>query len=259
MLNDLTRADWLSMLNLPAERIPPVLMLRGTRWLKGQYARHEAMLTDVIAVGAPNLIIDDVLVGQYQGVDIGYASVYGDAMAAVVTHIFAVLGSELVIQTGCCGALDASISIGDLICATAATCGEGAAQYYQPGAGEISASPALVEAIAANDKTSVPLHNGTVMTTSALLAESREDIARWHQQGHLGVDMETATTFAVAEHFGMQKASLLYVFDNPAQGEHILLADEARWERRRQGEQAMLQIVWELVGLSSGLVPGLRE
>jgi purine-nucleoside phosphorylase len=247
MLKDLMKEDWLSMLNLPEERIPQVLILRGTRWLKGQYDRHKAMLTDVIEVGAPNLIIDDVLVGRYQGVEVGYASVYGDAMAAAVTHFFGVLGTLIVIQTGCCGALDRSINIGDLICATTATCGEGAAQYYRPGAKAITASQSLVDAIAESVEFPVALHCGPVITTSALLAESREDIARWHQQGHLGVDMETATTFAVAEHFGMQRASLLYVFDNPAQGEHILLADEERWERRRLGEKAMLEIVFSFI------------
>ena len=65
-----------------------------------------------------------------------------------------------------------------------------------------------------------PLHGRAIYTTAALLAESEAEIARWHQQGFAAVDMETATTFAVAEYFGMVRAAILYVFDNPRHREH---------------------------------------
>jgi purine-nucleoside phosphorylase len=54
--------------------------------------------------------------------------------------------------------------------------------------------------------------------------------------------METAATFAVAEHFGMKRAALLFVFDCPRHGEHILTSDEEKDRRRRLGNQRMIQV-----------------
>jgi uridine phosphorylase len=36
------------------------------------------------------------------------------------------------------------------------------------------------------------------MTVQAMLAETAEDVDEWSSQGYIGVDMESATTFAVA-------------------------------------------------------------
>ncbi len=176
---------------------------------------------------------------------VAYASVYGDAMASEITHVFGVLGTPLVIQTGCCGALGDGILPGDMICATSARCGEGAARYY--GAGEeVAASAALVARVSTSVHP-VPLHAGPIWTTSALLAEGKEEIAAWRAAGCIAVDMETASTFAVAEYFGMSRLSLLFAFDNPHLGDHIMLTDEDKAQRRAAGEQAMVEWVMELL------------
>jgi len=245
MLKHLTRSDWLHFLSLPEDRVPQVLLLRGTRNLRRNYERHAALLEDVLEVGSPNGLFEDLCVGRRGEVTVAYASVYGDAMASEITHVFGVLGTRRVIQTGCCGALGDGILPGDLICATSAGCGEGAAQYYTD-ASEVAASEALVAQVA-DWAGPVSLHRGPIWTTSALLAEGREEIARWRSQGYLAVDMETASTFAVAQHFGMERLSLLFAFDNPAAGDHILLTDDAKTARRVQGERAMLDLALDLL------------
>ncbi len=244
MLKELTRADWLALLELPEDRIPDVLVLRGTRNLKVHYDRHRALFADVREVGSPNGIIDHVMVGTYQQRLVGYASVYGDAMASEVTHIFGALGTSLVIQTGCCGGLADGMRLGDLVAVTSAHCGEGAAQYYVPGRDSVDASPRLADRMLRGRDLPVRVHTGPIWTTSALLAEGRVEIARWHELGCAGVDMETAATFAVAEHFDMQRCALLFVFDTPREGGHIFLTGEEQRERRRLGERAMLDAVF---------------
>jgi purine-nucleoside phosphorylase len=59
--------------------------------------------------------------------------------------------------------------------------------------------------------------------------------------------METASTFAVAQHFGMRRVSLLFAFDNPCRGEHILTGDAEKSQRREQGEQAMIKMAFVLI------------
>jgi len=112
MLKDLTREDWLGFLNLHEERVPSVLVLRGTRNLRTNYDKYRAYFEDVVEVGSPNALFEDVFIGCRGGIDVGYASIYGAPMASEITHVFAVLGTKLVIQTGVCGALGDGIEAG---------------------------------------------------------------------------------------------------------------------------------------------------
>jgi purine-nucleoside phosphorylase len=87
---------------------------------------------------------------------------------------------------------------------------------------------------------------GTIYTIAALLAEGEADIEQWYQQGFSAVDMETATTFAVAEYFGMDRIALLYVFDNPRRREHILLTDVEKDSKRERGNQVVREWAFAL-------------
>ena len=235
------------MLNIPEDRIPKALVLRGTRNLKTYYAKHSAYFEDIFEVGSPNGIFEDVLIGVYKNIKVGYGSVYGDAMASEITHLFGALGTPLVIQTGCCGALADGMRSGDIVCVTSAHCGEGASQYYVPHKQEVDASLDLLSLITHARVAPVALHKGPIWTTSAMLAEGKAEIQKWSDQGYMAVDLETASTFAVAESFQMRRLSLLFVFDNPREGHHILLTDEEKQERRAKGEQAMMDMAFSMI------------
>jgi len=243
MLKDLNREDWLSILNIPQERIPIALVLRGTRNLKTQYRFYRKYFTNILEVGTPNGILEDVFIGDLDRLPVGYASVYGAPMASEVVHVFGVLGTPLVIQTGCCGALADGIAAGDLFIATEAYCGEGASQYYLPGKRTVTASIDLQEWNSEKGN----FHAGHIYTTSALFAEGMEEVEAWFRAGFSAVDMETAATFAAAQYFDMDRASILYAFDNPRQKEHILLEDAEKNDRHRIGNKKMIEVVLETI------------
>ena len=247
MLKDLTKEDWLSILNIPEERIPIALILRGTRNLKTQYQAYRQYVTDILEVGTPNGILEDVFIGNLAGNLVAYASVYGAPIASEVVHVFGVLGTSLVIQTGCCGALADDINTGDLFIPTEAFCGEGASQYYQPGDKRVLASFDLKAWISTERSEELKLHTGRIYTTSALFAEGMDEVNAWYEEGFSAVDMETSATFAVAKHFGMASASILYAFDNPRQNEHILLNDVEKDRLRTQGNLKMIMAVLEVL------------
>jgi 5'-methylthioadenosine phosphorylase len=247
VLRELTRADWLSILGIPEQRIPRALLLRGTRNVKAQYQHYRQFFSDVRVVGCPNGIIEDVFLGDQAGQPVAYASVYGGAMASEVVHIFGVLGTSLVIQTGCCGALADEIEAGDLFVPTEAFCGEGASQYYQPDARVVHPCPHPAEITALNAVTEGPIHQGRLFTTAALLGEGEREIEDWFNQGYTAVDMETATVFAVAAHFGMDRLAILFAFDNPRKRRHILLGHEKEVIRRRRGNERMIQVALEVI------------
>ena len=247
MLRDLTKSDWQGLLKIPDHRIPVALILRGTRDLKGQYTQMRTLFSDVLDIGDSNIVVDDVLIGNLDGTSVAYASVYGAPMASEVTHIFGVLGTRLALQIGCCGALSETLALGDIFAPSTAYCGEGASQYYKLDGKEVTASCGPSRIAEPGGRKSFSIRCGKLYTTCALFAESRQDIARWRAQGFLAVDMETAATFAVAEHFGMERSALLYVYDCPIQGEHILLNDSVKNECRRLGNERMIALALETV------------
>ena len=243
MLRELTKKDWLSILNIPESRIPNVLILRGTRNLKSQYEQHRKYFTNILDIGSPNGILEDVFIGDLDGFPVAYASVYGAPMASEIVHVFGVLGTSLVIQTGNCGALSKTIGVGDIFIAKEAYCGEGASQYYKPEDKVVKASAKLLNTSLIESSHDIPMHFGKIYTTSALFAEGKEEIEKWYREGYSAVDMETAATFAVGKHFGMKRISLLFVFDNPRRKESILMKDTQKDERRTLGKRCMIDLV----------------
>jgi purine-nucleoside phosphorylase len=246
VLKDLTRNDWLSALQLDPARAPSVLLLRGTRNMERHYDRSRALFEDVIDVGTPNGLFEHVFVGRCRGRDVGYASVYGASMASEICHLFGALGTETVIQTGVCGALRDGVLAGDLVVASEAGCGEGAAACYFPGIERVAASPDLVDVVRRQEH-AVPCHHGPIWSTAALLAEGDAEINLWNEQGFIAVDMESAATLAVAKHFGMNAVSILSVFDNPREGAHLALTEHDKVEARERGEAAMHKTVFDLI------------
>jgi len=246
VLKELGKADWLRMLEIPESKIPTVLILRGTRNLQTQYERARGFFSDVIDVDTPNGIIDHVLIGNLAGRPVGFGCVYGAPMASEVVHIFGALGTRAVIQTGNCGGLADELSAGDLFVPTEAFCGEGAAQYYKSNGQRVAAfpAPASLESFARYGIEN--FQTGRIYTTAALLAEGETDIERWYRQGFSAVDMETATTFAVAEYFGMDRTAVLYIFDNPRRREHILLTVVEKDAERERANQTARELAFGL-------------
>jgi ubiquinone/menaquinone biosynthesis C-methylase UbiE/purine-nucleoside phosphorylase len=246
LLKELTKADWLNILNLPESRIPNVLIVRGTRNFRSKYGAMLPYFDNVLEVGTPNGIIEDVLIGDVGGLPVGFACVYGSSMASEIVHIFGVLGTRTVIQIGNCGALADDFAAGDLFVAERAYCGEGAAQYYKPAGKWVMASSELLQSRTLSALRPEEYRTGAIYTTGALFAEGMDDVERWFKEGFGAVDMETAATFAVADSFGMKRISILYAFDNPRQKEHLLLSDKDKDVRRASANDRMQHLALDL-------------
>ena len=90
---------------------------------------------------------------------------------------------------------------------------------------------------------------GPVFTTPAFMAERWEDILRWEREGYAGVEMEAATTLAVAQHFGVPCACLAYLLDNLIEEHDILDVTESQRQtihgRRNLLSDVALEVVTE--------------
>lgn len=245
MLGDLKKEEWLSVLGLSEDRVPKAVLLRGARDLKSQYELHRRYFSDVAEICSADGLLEDVLIGKVGGANVAYASVYGAPMAGEIVHLFGLLGASLVVQTGSCRALDDGMAAGDLFVPTEACCGDGPSRHY--GAPEtVRASIGLTSA-ALGVVGGWPVHEGRVYTTSARMAATGKTADAWHGQGVEAVDQETAATFAVAEHFGMDRAAILVVSDNPRRRDRMLMEAAEKEQRITLANWLMIDLAFALV------------
>jgi len=232
-------------MQLGCDEIPGLVVLEGSWWRRERAAPRLALLDEPRELALP-----DLHVGRRpaDGLPVLYASVYGAARAVEPVHIFGELGTPVVVQIGSCGSLQPGVGTGDIVLPEVATIGEGASQYYG-GAGESRATPELVDRAAlAFSARGFRVHRGRHVTTSALLAQPPELVARWSAAGHLGVDMETSAVFSAAHRFGMAAVSLLFVWDELLEGRtflHPYTAEER--EAQALANAALMEVALELV------------
>lgn len=198
--------EWLTLLGLAADEVPRLLVLEGTWWRDRALESRLPLLDDVRELGMP-----DLWWGRRGGVPVAYCPAYGAARAVEPVHVLGLCGTPVAVQIGSCGGLQPSVRTGDVVISTRATIGEGASQYY--GGSGMSFPDADLVTSAAGRFAGVAVHVGPTVTTSALLAQPDELVARWAKEGHLGVDMETSAVFSAAAAFGVRAASLLFVWD----------------------------------------------
>jgi hypothetical protein len=71
VLRELTRQDWMSILNLDERHVPEAVILRGTRNLRRNFEKYRRLFTNPHEVGSPNGLFEDIVVGQIDGRQVG--------------------------------------------------------------------------------------------------------------------------------------------------------------------------------------------
>jgi uridine phosphorylase len=161
----------------------------------------------------------------------------GGPSAAIVVSELADLGVRRLIRVGTCGAVHASLGLGELVIANAALAADGTSRAL--GAGErVSPDPELVAALqAAGDG---ELRSGLIASTDLFYGEREE---RFAAAGALAVEMESATLFALAASRGLRAASLLSVSDLLVGERRRIEIDELRAAEHRLGRVALRALV----------------
>lgn len=89
---------------------------------------------------------------------------------------------------------------------------------------------------------------GPLVTCQAMLGETWEDIIEWSRQGYVGVEMETATFFAVSKHFSIPAGAILYISDNLIEKEIMFSqAHENAQERRNLVRAHNYKLAFEII------------
>jgi uridine phosphorylase len=235
---------WRTFLGLaPGER-PDAVVVEGTWWRADHVRRRLAGLEETRELGVP-----DVHLGRRGSRWLLYACPYGAPHTAEVVHVAALAGARLAVQLGSCGIVGTGIRPGDVVVPTEALGLDGVTPCYSEDRSSPS-SPAWADlAAAALERRGTRVHRGPAVTWPTLFAQPLARVRDWQREGRLGVDMETATTLAVARHFGVPGVSMLVAWDEVLSGRSFLdPLPEAQAAAFARAEEAIFEVALELVG-----------
>lgn len=153
-----------------------------------------------------------------------YAAVMGTPLMANYQHLASLMGSKKNILLGMVGGLAPGMRTGDLVLPKTSIGNDNARYYdrnnlsniYLPDQGLYSRLKQLLTS------RGLPFWEGQTNTCEMMLAETVEDVQTWSAAGILGVEMETAVTYALSKHFEVPAVALHYVADNLIENESML-------------------------------------
>lgn len=214
---DLGPSVWHDALGIPRGQTPVALVLEGTWWRERATRNRLARLTDVRELAFP-----DMFLGMWNGASIAYCCAYGAARAVEPAHIFAQMGTPLLIQIGTCGAIDGSLQTGTVMVPDTVCGRDGVSQHYHPAPVLMLDTTGSATARAGLMRRGVTVAKGAHLTWPSLFAQSDDICAEWTAEGLRTVDMEAAAVAAVAARFGRRAVALLTVWDALAEGKSFL-------------------------------------
>ena len=166
---------------------------------------------------------------EYEGTVFSlYLSLIGGSIASAIMEEVIALGGRSFLFFGSCGVLDGDILEGHIAVPTAAYRDEGTSYHYLPPASyiEIPTADRLVEVLAGLE---IPFHTTRTWTTDAIYRETRGNMKKRVDEGCRVVEMECASTAAVAVFRDVEFYQFLYGADS-------LHGDE--WDPRTLAEVA---------------------
>jgi len=138
----------------------------------------------------------------------------GAPYAVMIAETLIAWGARTLVFLGWCGAVSATVEIGDMVLPTSALIDEGTSRHYLPdidaSAPSVSLAKKLAEMCAVDGRR---LHQGPVWTTDAPYRETHDKVRDYQRQGALAVEMECSALFTVAAFRAAAAASLLVVSD----------------------------------------------
>lgn len=144
-----------------------------------------------------------------------YLSTIGGAVAAALMEEAIAMGGKRFLFFGSCGVLDEDILDGHIAVPTAAWRDEGTSYHYLPAADliEIPTASGFSRIL---DDLDIPHHTTITWTTDAIYRETRNTVAKRKTAGCAVVEMECASTAAVAQVRGVEFYQFVFGADSLA-------------------------------------------
>lgn len=215
-----TREDWLIKLNLPGDYKLEGLLIAGSN-IRGKQknALSRAIQKLNLNVKYSKLefpFFDTIDILEINGKNYWFELAYGGAYLSEVVHVASLLGSKKNILVGSCGGLQYGGKSADIVLPEYSFGNESTTRMYSRNSTDNRhySNSNLIQEISNKIDVKFKVHKGPIITCQAMQAETWEDIENWSNEGYLGVEMESATFFAVSNYFKVPSAAILYITDN---------------------------------------------
>ena len=179
-----------------------------------------------------------------------FSITYGPVRLSEYLHLACLLGSKNNIHIGSCGGLTLKLDACDIIIPTYSWDPGTAVSIYLRNTSN-KAYPDLELSTKAYDElksSKKKVYKGPIVTCQGMLGETQDDILKWSEQGYLGVEMETATVFAVSNHFKVPSTAIIYITDNLIKEETVLSKQyEGQKEERQLAKEEVTRIAQKLI------------
>lgn len=239
---DIDADEWLEAMELSREDIPDIVIVEGSWWREQRTEWRLSYLEDVRELKFP-----DIFWGRWKDRKVAFCMAYGAPRTVEIIHLFGALGTKLAVQIGTCGGLQSHLKPGDIILPEVAFCREGVAQMYGAHDAVLGSPEWLGKAQKLLDERGHTTYSGPHVTWTSLFTETPQMMEAWHKAGYLSVEMETATTYAVARHFNMSAVSMVVVWDDLTRGRRFLdPLPEGGQEALDKSNQAIYEVALEL-------------
>ena len=169
----------------------------------------------------------------------------GCPSSGIVFEELAMLGAQRLIRVGTCGGLQDGMTMGDTVIGVSASADDTTPLRYADMAGYApTASFGLAAtAVTRSAASGTNVHVGPIVTSGLFYDPDPNTFARWKRLGHLGVEMEAAMMYTIANVKGIESLAMMTVSD--------LLADDGSTERisdaeRKAGVDRMMEIACEV-------------
>lgn len=141
--------------------------------------------------------------------------ILGAPYAAMITEALIVWGIRKILFLGWCGAVNQTVSTGEVVIPESALIDDGTSPNYT----DRQDIPAFADhQMLATIKAELKMrdqhfHSGPIWTTDAVFRETSEKVRYYRAKGALGVEMETSSIFSVARFRNAAAAAILIVSD----------------------------------------------
>lgn len=251
------KSDYQKIAGVPGDYAVDGLILTGTHPKSKEYPHIYEVLEkfglDYVEEKIEKRFFSEIKSFKIGDKRIWFDVVYGSAYMTEVMHLACLFGSKKNILIGSCGALQENLNTGDTILPYASYGNESATRMYQRENNTYlyESDKNLREEIKKHLSSRSVINEGKIMTVQAMLAETKDDVDRWSQEGYVAVDMESATFFAVSSHFNVPSAAILHIGDNLVKNELVSdpLYEASRSHRsmiRKENYEVALRVLLDL-------------
>ncbi|HBA6941620.1 TPA: nucleoside phosphorylase [Escherichia coli] len=193
--------------------------------------------------------------GTYKGVEILVLSTgIGGPSTAIAIEELRHIGVDTLIRIGSCGALQDTLSLGNLIIAYGAVADDGTSKAYAPAEYPACANPQLVTALIKQaNEMNIPAISGLVRSHDSFYTDRESELdSEWSARGILGADMESAAMMVVGALRGMRAVSILNVVVAHNCSLNSSINDYVQQEMQcLQGEQRQISLALQTIYFDS--------